>query len=426
LPFSDTLGITDPNEVQTGRNVTDKFGITTPGDESAAAHGAGLLADVLLDPTGLAAGAAGAYGMFRGLKGLHKNVLLPAAQSQVRNRGSNLAFMGGIFQPKGDKALREAMDYIGPRHDWLAGHDILTPHVEARSDLDTALRRLSNPEAKRLYSELPPGSTLLNSGAEGPAFKTPYGSVIKVAPRKVLLGDPEKALLRDRIQPGMNRPRITESLTPHRTNVFGDPQQGARVEHMPLVKPLTDETGRMYDQISDIQRHLGETPELQHIHGLLEQTDLIDNALGRKVRSQIKHAYPELDPFDVRAGNVSETSAGRLVVHDPGAIRSQFGSNVLGYPTARRPPDEIARALLGQKSPLEVRRALKQMARAEPGEQGMIPPDLISLFDPAAHPSSPFSGPFTPVDNPMAAREQNLAEIRDFIQRHAHLLSSAI
>jgi hypothetical protein len=64
LPFSDTAGITDPRDIQTGRNVTDKWGLTNPTDPGWGAWGAGLAADVAIDPLALLGGAK------LGLKGL--------------------------------------------------------------------------------------------------------------------------------------------------------------------------------------------------------------------------------------------------------------------------------------------------------------------------------------------------------------------
>ena len=64
IPFSDRLGITDPNDLVSGRDLTDKFGLTRKGDTGLASHALGFGAEALLDPTNLI--GAGLFG-----KGLH-------------------------------------------------------------------------------------------------------------------------------------------------------------------------------------------------------------------------------------------------------------------------------------------------------------------------------------------------------------------
>ncbi len=77
LPLSDTLGITDPNRIVHGRQLTDSAGITTPGDQAWENDLASFAAEVALDPGtwfgaavpkavargGLAAGRAGGLGL---------------------------------------------------------------------------------------------------------------------------------------------------------------------------------------------------------------------------------------------------------------------------------------------------------------------------------------------------------------------------
>lgn len=77
LPLSDTLGITDPNRIVHGRQLTDSAGITTPGDQAWENDLASFAAEVALDPGtwfgaavpkalargGMAAGRAGGLGV---------------------------------------------------------------------------------------------------------------------------------------------------------------------------------------------------------------------------------------------------------------------------------------------------------------------------------------------------------------------------
>jgi hypothetical protein len=53
LPFSDTLGITDENERTSGRDLTDKWGLTQKHDKGWGAWGAGVGTELALDPLNL-------------------------------------------------------------------------------------------------------------------------------------------------------------------------------------------------------------------------------------------------------------------------------------------------------------------------------------------------------------------------------------
>lgn len=50
IPFSDTLGITDPRDRVSGRNLTDAIGLTRSGDNSFGSHALGFGAEMALDP----------------------------------------------------------------------------------------------------------------------------------------------------------------------------------------------------------------------------------------------------------------------------------------------------------------------------------------------------------------------------------------
>lgn len=87
LPFSDTLGITDPRDVRSGRDVLDYHGLTNPSDQGWGAWGAGLAADVALDPLLLAGGAR------LGLKGLSK-AMMPSTTNPVHHLAGLLGDAG--------------------------------------------------------------------------------------------------------------------------------------------------------------------------------------------------------------------------------------------------------------------------------------------------------------------------------------------
>jgi hypothetical protein len=61
LPFSDTLGLTDAKDKTSGRDLTDRYGLTSKGDNSFGSHAAGFLADNVLSPGNM----LGAYGAFK-------------------------------------------------------------------------------------------------------------------------------------------------------------------------------------------------------------------------------------------------------------------------------------------------------------------------------------------------------------------------
>lgn len=58
VPFSDRIGLTDERDITSGRQLTDDYGITSRSDKGWGAWGAGLAADMLLDPSNLVGGAA--------------------------------------------------------------------------------------------------------------------------------------------------------------------------------------------------------------------------------------------------------------------------------------------------------------------------------------------------------------------------------
>ena len=58
VPFSDRIGLTDERDITSGRQLTDAYGITSRSDKGWGGWGAGLAADMLLDPSNLVGGAA--------------------------------------------------------------------------------------------------------------------------------------------------------------------------------------------------------------------------------------------------------------------------------------------------------------------------------------------------------------------------------
>lgn len=63
VPFSDRFGLTDPNDIVSGRDLTDAAGLTRKGDSDWGSFGLGLGAEMLLDPTNLLGGGLLAKGL---------------------------------------------------------------------------------------------------------------------------------------------------------------------------------------------------------------------------------------------------------------------------------------------------------------------------------------------------------------------------
>ncbi len=56
IPFSDSMGLTDPKQTASGRDVTNTWGLTDPNSHSLGSAAAGFGADLLLNPLNLAGG----------------------------------------------------------------------------------------------------------------------------------------------------------------------------------------------------------------------------------------------------------------------------------------------------------------------------------------------------------------------------------
>jgi hypothetical protein len=84
LPFSDSLGITDHKDRVSGRNLTDKYGLTRRGDNGWGAWGTGLATEFALDPLNLVGiGAAGRLGL---KSAILEHISLMAFEPTVRVR----------------------------------------------------------------------------------------------------------------------------------------------------------------------------------------------------------------------------------------------------------------------------------------------------------------------------------------------------
>ena len=191
IPFSDTLGITDPRDRVTGSDLAERyFGLHKGTDENSLA---GLGVDLLTDP---------------------------------------LTYLGGAAGRAGGRALGRFADTAAVRHGpgyatTAAELADTIPHVYGLEKFQ-ALR--ANPAFNAALSEIPEGSKYLGSGAEAVAFRTPAGDVARMSQAK----------------PGaFTRPIDPDVLPTSRTATAAYPgyenmRSGVRVERTPYAQPVAD------------------------------------------------------------------------------------------------------------------------------------------------------------------------------------------
>lgn len=322
IPFSDTMGITNPEDRTSGRDLTDKAGITQRGDKGWGSWGMGIGAELATDPLNYIP----MHSVFKGLKGL-----LPGAKA-AGPLAESAKYLK--YAPEGiPQELHNAADAMGPMYpggvgkfDRILSERFGSPPVPDSSGFsqiedwrELRLRSLGlGPDAERLAGELPEGSKYMNLGAEAMAFRKPDGGVVRISD---LL--PEHSV----------RPDIPEMLQPYRAAQIGK----YHVEHLPYVNNTMPD------------------------HSLVSER--LSRSLGRQ----------GFEPWDVRPGNVSRTAEGNILVHDPGAI----GHELPGRPTYPEPNEAMAAQLLKLGSPEAVRQSLAKGLAAGTAGQGVT---LKSLF----------------------------------------------
>jgi hypothetical protein len=342
IPFSDTLGLTDPGEATWGRDVLDAWGVTRKGQASALGDLAGFGLDVAAGP-GAVAGAAtlgkgaakglgrAAAGRLRSLDDVLSDGRIGSAVGQFLGDESGALKLGHGFDVDemltragmgrdehldllhaiegrfgGDREKAAAALLQGPRY----GGGEAKLHEIAATNPKVSLRDLnlySDPKITRFLSdELPPGSSLLGAGEEGVAFATPQGHVIRVEKRP---GEP------------VARPDIPEMVLPFRSVV----RDGRTIEHVPRVRPLDDINGAT----SAIERAMmfadPENPaEASALSKLMMQRMMLDRGLtdaqGRVRDSLIDRGWSD---YDWHPGNIGFTPGDRLAILDPNVIGLQ-------------------------------------------------------------------------------------------------------
>jgi hypothetical protein len=401
VPFSDSMGLTDANERTSGRDLTDMYGLTRKGDRSFKAGALGFGAEMVTDPLNLLAGygafkaaptlakgirgagaaltgldAVGALG--RGARGLYRGArpaaeeggellrhLFHGEEGAVKAFPSDwgrvnpghagpdpLASMHQGLWPGEDlpPGLREKALAVGPRY----ADDPAKLSGELGDDMYGHLGKfLKHPAAKRLASEVPDGSKILGAGSEGLALKAGDGHVIRVGPRFTPMGV-------------AGRPDIPEIVQPFRSQVIGNLGASGNkgpliVEHMPEVHPVS-----------------GSAPGK-------------GNELAAQLRLGVHDRYPHLKGVDVAPRNVSLTSEGRLIGHDPGMLIARDSSNPIQRYT---PHPDVSPAdlkeILRRGGPDEIRRMMMEgVGRGTEGqgiERAALPPPVTNMTMPVRPP----------------------------------------
>ena len=362
VPFSDELGLTDPHDIQRGRDLTDKYGLTDPHDTGLGAHAAGFLTEALLDPLAFAGGATAA---FKGGRHVVKDLL------HTPRRG----MMDINPFPHGSSRVNAMADRLGPQFPAKEGqeivHEAMRPWLDKMAEhemdpvLHNSLMGIGPDERRLLYQEIPPGSKPLASGAEGPALQTPQGHVIKLSPAVSHFGNDETNWARRNMLPPQGRPHIPEMLDPIRSNIFGFPDSGVSVEHLHKVDPLLN-------ALSGISSMGGAMNS-----GLRIRRNADD--IAKYVADQIRQNHPMLTPWDVVAKNVSLTPGNRAVIHDAGAVTRRVGGEHIDtgvLPGLHANPAE-RKQLMRMGSPEAVQQAMLQSIARGPRAGVEVPPHLL-------------------------------------------------
>lgn len=419
VPFSDEMGLTDPNDIRTGRHVTDNLGITDSHDKGWGAIGLGMMADALIDPVALGGTAMAGRA---GLKSLMRDI-----------HGPRRGFMNLAPFPGHSKQVNDAADWLGPMHNPVAGERTLMGGIGKRAiavagkqqdprDLEYyhKLMGLDEPTKQRLFSELPEGSEMIAHGGEGIVFRSPEQGIIKIQPAKSTFnasGD-HSYHMRTGQWPSTGRLDAPEMLRPIRSNQFGDMEKGLVAEHMHQVTPLFQQRANLDGNLSDILSTLptGSSPEGYGMRRQIDSIKEIDNVLARHMSDRLTTNHgltgDQLSPWDVTPSNLSLTPQGKLVIHDSGAVTGS-NSSILPFPTPAQPSEEMIRSLMGMGSPHAVRDAMSQSLTA-PSHSGIdIPTELLDRSSGMVH------------RDLLPKRQAAIKALEDYIRDHQHVIEQA-
>lgn len=262
--------------------------------------------------------------------------------------------------------LRDAADALGPMYP--GGTDKLlsmkSPGTMFENMTDSGARHLGFHTAEdrarmiaesefggRIANEIPQGSSILGSGGEALALRTPAGYVIRIS------SDPIKSTAR------LNSPEI---LQPFRHANIGP----YTVEHLPYVKPIDMASAYPHGLPSSFD---GGPPMRDD-----DVYDTVERAFNRLFSDR------DLDSWDISRGNLGATKEGKWTVLDGGAVRDPHG--VLGgsnsmYSRLEMPNESQAQELVDLGSHNLVRRSLEEGDRIGTTGQGIDPAALMEWWN---------------------------------------------
>jgi hypothetical protein len=87
IPFSDSLGLTNPDNAVSGRDLTNRAGLTRPGDKGWGAWGAGLGTEMLLDPLNAVSGTGSFHALTKAGEASKKAGLLGGFSREAMLKG---------------------------------------------------------------------------------------------------------------------------------------------------------------------------------------------------------------------------------------------------------------------------------------------------------------------------------------------------
>lgn len=286
LPFSDSMGLTDPSRRTSGRDILSQLG-ADPG-EGLGGDAAGMGIEMALDPlTYLGAGLGARLGTRAG-------EAAAAAGPRFGTTADDLLRMGA--ESPLTKTLLGASDLEGGLSS--SGGDI-SRHI---SDI------LSNPGSKRILSEIPEESTILGAGGDALTFRTPQGDVLR-------LGNTSPGNSGRPIAEGVAQPTRTIDLPGH----MGASDGIIRAERVPFAEGVGDPTWNRLDPTT-----------------MMSRSSELDNVLNNQ----------GLRYMDRHGGNVGMIG-GKPTVIDPGAIDARRFTGEFQQPIAAAEPSALMRALIG-------------------------------------------------------------------------------
>jgi hypothetical protein len=388
VPFSDELGITNPHDVSSGRDVLDYHGILGKDDNSLGAHLAGAATEALLDPALLGLGAA------KAAPRLAKRWNILGDLSTGERLASKAAREGGYMKfpafPGESRELNNAADYLGPGHMPSRHLDLIESGTLAGTSA-AAMENRNPGDLNRALAEISPNARHAGTGAEAVVFRQPGHSPMSHWATRVGPG-------RGLSESIPSRASIPEVLQPFRANIYGatGTPNSLSVEHLPWVSPVLMGGGES-ENMRMLARSLensGRNAQAKEVRDLLMENLFGSADLGEEMGRHVNLKYGgDLVGSDLaNEANVAflgDVGNPRILTHDPTAIvprgianrwprdlqlnpeAKQF--NFLPPFTPGRPGDAIMEQALSMGAPHKIEQALEYGAMHGHEGQGIVP-----------------------------------------------------